>query len=316
MAEHSCRQIMKNKLSIIILDSKGSPVRQLTASRLAVSVSLILLVIFIVGSMALIWDYNEKRQKLSQRGVLQKALAEKQAVIRQQKRHIESFVTQLANLSQNIAELKRFESEIRVVANLEPNHDQESVFGIGGSAGEGFKTDIESEKNKNGIEINRIEQSSSHSIIQDQKRTFEMLLEQSESMPNMLASTPSIRPADGQIVTGFERRKSLLTDREEFNQGLDIVNEKGTPVIATADGQVTFSGFKPTTGQTLIIDHGFGFVTEYDHLDSILKQVGEQVKRGEQIATMGESGQADTPHLHYEVHLNGIPVNPSRYILQ
>jgi murein DD-endopeptidase MepM/ murein hydrolase activator NlpD len=96
---------------------------------------------------------------------------------------------------------------------------------------------------------------------------------------------------------------------------LDIATRQGTPVDAPADGRVTFAGPKGLMGNMLTIQHGHGFVTRYGHLSKIFKKVGDKVKRGEVIAQVGNTGRSTGPHLHYEVLLSGVPVNPARYIL-
>ncbi len=305
---------MKNKLAIIILDGNGTKVRQLSASRLALGLGACLVGLILACSVAVVWDYGVKKQQLAKRGALQKALAEKQSLVKEQQKHLKAFTKQLNNLSQKIAELRRVENDIRVVANLEPNHAQENVFGIGGSEGEGFESrgdvanQVPADDNLSG-QKQPISTSSYARTVAGRGLLLDQHL-------NLLAAIPSIRPAEGMVVADFKRSMSNLTGREEFHQGLDIANSKGTPVVATGDGRITFVGFRPTDGKTIIIDHGFGYVTEYTHLDEVFKQVGEPVKRGEQIATMGGSGQNQMSQLHYEVHLNGIPVDPSRYILQ
>ena len=100
-----------------------------------------------------------------------------------------------------------------------------------------------------------------------------------------------------------------------MHKGVDIAARRGTPVKATADGKVTFSGSKGLLGKTVIIDHGHGIVTRYGHLNEILKKRGDEVKRGDVIGEVGSTGRTTGSHLHYEVHLNGVPVNPVKYIL-
>ncbi len=96
---------------------------------------------------------------------------------------------------------------------------------------------------------------------------------------------------------------------------MDIANRKGTAILATANGIVSFAGKKGPMGNVVVIDHGHGMITRYAHLSEALKKQGDTVKRGDIIAQMGNSGRSTGPHLHYEVHLNGVPVNPVTYIL-
>jgi murein DD-endopeptidase MepM/ murein hydrolase activator NlpD len=100
-----------------------------------------------------------------------------------------------------------------------------------------------------------------------------------------------------------------------MHEGLDIANRIGTPVIAPADGIVSNTGRDSFYGSVVIISHGFGMITRFFHLSKILVRAGQRVKRGDKIAEVGMTGMSTGPHLHYEVRVNGIPVNPLRYIV-
>jgi murein DD-endopeptidase MepM/ murein hydrolase activator NlpD len=148
-----------------------------------------------------------------------------------------------------------------------------------------------------------------------QKNGLESLYNELVSQRNLLSSTPSIRPAKGWISSRFGYRESPFTGLREFHKGLDIANRKGTPIIATGDGTVTFAGSKGFLGKMVVINHGHGMVTRYGHLQKISVKRKDNVKRGDTIGYMGNSGRGTGSHLHYEVLLNGIPVNPKKYIL-
>lgn len=130
-----------------------------------------------------------------------------------------------------------------------------------------------------------------------------------------LEHTPTIWPVAGHVSRGFGPCIDPFTGRRRPHQGLDIVNRIGTPVIATAAGRVAERGRKSGYGWMVVLDHGYGYQTAYGHLDSIKVKKGEQVKRGQVIATLGNSGRSTGPHLHYEVRVNGQPVNPVKHIL-
>jgi len=141
------------------------------------------------------------------------------------------------------------------------------------------------------------------------------LLRDLENQIDHLAATPSIRPAAGWVTSRFGKRTSPFTGRPEFHPALDIAGELDTPILATGNGIVSFSGKKWLLGNTIIIDHGYGMITRYAHCEKLLKKQGDTVKRGDIIAHMGNTGRSTGPHVHYEVRLNGVPVNPERYIL-
>jgi len=99
-----------------------------------------------------------------------------------------------------------------------------------------------------------------------------------------------------------------------FHQGIDLQAPKGTPVMATADGTVVFAGRSSGYGRTVLIDHGAGWQTRYAHLKRIRVEAGKRVVRGQVIGTVGSSGRASGPHLHYEVLRHGVPVDPRPYL--
>jgi murein DD-endopeptidase MepM/ murein hydrolase activator NlpD len=145
--------------------------------------------------------------------------------------------------------------------------------------------------------------------------SFEELIGKLEKKRNLLASTPSIRPVDGWITSSFGYRTSPFTGKKSFHAGLDISNKKGTEVISTANGKVSYAAPKAHFGNLIVIDHGYGRVTKYGHLQKILVKPGQTVKRGEVIALLGNTGKSTGPHVHYEVRINQVPVNPLKYIL-
>ena len=149
----------------------------------------------------------------------------------------------------------------------------------------------------------------------NQQAGFQSLLKDLQDQQNLLASTPAIRPVRGWTTSKFGYRISPFTGRREFHKGFDIATKKGSPILATADGVVTFAGRKGLFGNTIMISHGHGMVTRYAHCDKFLKKRGEKVKRWEQIATVGNTGRSTGPHVHYQVELNGVPVNPEKYML-
>lgn len=128
-----------------------------------------------------------------------------------------------------------------------------------------------------------------------------------------LAATPSIMPASGRITSDFGYRKHPIYHRIIFHDGIDIAAPRGTAVRAVADGVVIFAGRKSGYGNTIMINHGFGYVTLYGHNSQLMVKDGQKVKKGEVIAKVGSTGSSTGPHLHYEVHVNGALKNPAKY---
>lgn len=132
---------------------------------------------------------------------------------------------------------------------------------------------------------------------------------------SFLKSTPTLMPAVGHFTSGYGPRMSPYAGRIKMHEGIDIGASIGTPIIAPADGIVTFSGAKPGFGNFVQIDHGYGVETIYGHAASLSVKKGQKIERGEKIATVGNTGFSTGPHVHYEVRVNGTPVDPLYYAL-
>lgn len=133
---------------------------------------------------------------------------------------------------------------------------------------------------------------------------------------SFLNSTPTILPADGWITSYFGQRISPYLGKLKMHEGLDVGAPYGTPVHSPADGIVTFSGEKAGFGKFVQVDHGYGIETIYAHNQSLAVRSGQKVKRGNLLAAVGNTGHSTGPHLHYEVRVNGIAVDPLYFILE
>jgi len=132
---------------------------------------------------------------------------------------------------------------------------------------------------------------------------------------SFLRSTPTLMPAQGWITSYYGPRMSPTSGYLRMHEGLDIGAVPGVPIRAPADGIVTFSGVKPGFGNFVQIDHGYGLETIYAHAKSLVANKGQRVTRGDKLATVGSTGYSTGPHLHYEVRVNGTPVDPLYFIL-
>jgi murein DD-endopeptidase MepM/ murein hydrolase activator NlpD len=135
-----------------------------------------------------------------------------------------------------------------------------------------------------------------------------------EGQKDLYLATPAGWPVEGSISSGYGHREHPLSGKPSFHSGLDISVPQGTQVKATADGIVSFSGWTPGGGNTIVIEHGYGISTAYAHNQRILVQVGQRVKRREAIAVSGSTGASTGPHLHYEIWKNGRHVDPAAYL--
>lgn len=133
---------------------------------------------------------------------------------------------------------------------------------------------------------------------------------------SLLRSTPTILPTRGWITSYYGPRYSPHSGRLRMHEGIDVGARTGTPIVAPADGIITFSGKKMGFGNLVHIDHGYGIETIYAHAHTLEVEKGDRVRRGDKIATIGSTGYSTGPHLHYEVRVNGTPVDPIFYILE
>jgi murein DD-endopeptidase MepM/ murein hydrolase activator NlpD len=127
-------------------------------------------------------------------------------------------------------------------------------------------------------------------------------------------ATPAGLPVRGAITSNYGKRESPRSGVEEFHSGIDISKSTGTPVSATADGIVSFSGWNGGSGNLVVLEHGFGYSTFYAHNKMNTVKVGQKVRRGDVIGYIGSTGNTTGPHVHYEIWKDGSSVNPKKYI--
>ena len=157
------------------------------------------------------------------------------------------------------------------------------------------------DKNESALSLEQVSLEEIHSLLQNQT--------------SLLSSTPSIKPLDGWISSGFGSRISPWTGNRQFHDGVDIAARMGSDVVASADGIVVFAGIQPGFGKTIVINHGYNTVTRYGHNSALYVKLGHKVKRGDPIAAVGSTGHSTGPHVHYEVVKDGKPVDPINFIL-
>lgn len=129
-------------------------------------------------------------------------------------------------------------------------------------------------------------------------------------LERLTASIPSGWPASGRVTSGVGTRTSPWTGKPEFHSGLDIPNPVGTPVFAPGDGVVESVVESSGNGRSVVLNHGQGITTQYAHLSKAHVKKGDHVRKGQRIADVGNTGKSTSPHLHYEVRVNGVPIDP------
>jgi murein DD-endopeptidase MepM/ murein hydrolase activator NlpD len=232
---------------------------------------------------------------------------------------VEKFAQQVKNFETEMARLERFEKKLRVITALENSPKSiEKNWGVGGPYGLSTNSFTTAMGRGAANMVERLSNGLEHLDQQTriQSISFQELDDFFKNQKSLLSSTPSIWPTRGWVTSSFGFRKSPFTGLREKHEGWDIAARNGAPVRATADGVVVVEGREYGYGNLVEIDHGYGVVTRYGHNSKHLVKVGDRIKRGQVVSLVGNTGRSTGPHLHYEVLLNGVPVNPKNYILE
>ncbi|NNC36919.1 MAG: M23 family metallopeptidase [Hyphomonadaceae bacterium] len=137
-----------------------------------------------------------------------------------------------------------------------------------------------------------------------------------EALDKVMAAVPLAYPIDAEnyVTSRYGSRKDPFTKRPTMHTGMDIASYKLAPIVATADGKISFSGRRPGYGRVVEIDHGYGFKTRYAHLEKTYVKRGQKIEKGEKIAGMGSTGRSTSTHLHYEVMFDKRTLNPEKFL--
>jgi murein DD-endopeptidase MepM/ murein hydrolase activator NlpD len=299
----------KEYYSILIFGHKTSKTRHLRISKKTIKISLYLFGFALLSTIFFFSDYIQVKKKAFELNRLRQET-------HNQRSQIQFFSARIEDLEKQLSKLKDFDKKIRIIANLERSQEVTPLMGMGGPSPSDIRDKLKKEKDDGGLVQQMrsdIERLQSEAMSREESLTeLEKLLRVKKEM---VAHTPSIWPVMGWVTSGFGFRTNPFTGLTQMHEGLDIANRVGTPIIAPASGIVSDTGNDTAYGKLLVIFHGFGMTSRYGHLSKVLVKVGQRVKRGDKIAEVGMTGKTTGPHLHYEVKVNGISVNPMRYIL-
>jgi murein DD-endopeptidase MepM/ murein hydrolase activator NlpD len=325
-----------DRYSIIVVAEETAPVR-----RFEIRKDLVRRLVWVAGGLALLLtaclaDYIYVRIAHAELNRLRVEVAEQQG-------QIDAFDATLNGVRSTLANIGEFERKVRIIANLPGSAATggEEVAEVGvdspepkpqlGVPGISAPTTVAppllpeapSEEPQARIGASSAEPliAALHrsarqlgEVAASQERSLSEIVGQLESKRAHLAATPAIWPAKGWLTSRFGTRTSPFTNQKQFHAGIDIAGERGTDIVAPAQGKVVFSGSRGPLGKSVIIDHGYGVRTQYGHSDDLYVKTGEIVQRGQRIAALGNSGRSTGPHLHYVVEVKGKAVNPLDYI--
>jgi len=285
------------KFTVLLIPEGSHRVRRFGVKRSVLNWAAAALVLFFLGLSGLVFDYvrtNLDRSELSRLQVENSA----------QRDELHRLVVKLEDLRKEMVVLAQNDAKVRVMAKLSrPKAD--SLAGIGGPGSEDVSQEFSDIQHRidavrRQIDLQRESQEEIQGFLNDQR--------------SLLAAKPAGWPVKGWTTSGFGLRRDPFTGRRKMHEGYDIAARTGTPVVATADGIVSQSKTMPGYGKMVVIDHGYGYRTYYGHNSKNYVKVGQRVKSGDRIAAVGNTGRSTGSHVHYEIRLNGVPVNPKKYL--
>ncbi len=228
------------------------------------------------------------------------------------KENLDKIASNYQLLDNQLDSLYKANNNLRAAANLQPVSQDELKLGIGGGSFNNvmdfFKSP--SEEKLNSL-LNFVDLVSRK--VAFEKEQYSEISNQLKLNQKLFLAIPAIKPCDGEIGDGFGMRFHPILHIERMHDGIDFVASEGTPVYATGDGTIEFVGYRGGFGLAVEIDHGFGYETIYAHLSESDVKEGQKVVRGEMIAKIGDTGLSTGSHLHYEVHHDGVILNPADF---
>ncbi len=236
----------------------------------------------------------------------------------EQNNQLMDFAGKIHTLQTKLESLQQFDMKIRILANIQNSASkEENTYSIGGPTldTEGYPVPLTGVSK--GMLVKKMEMDINELLSKTgmEERSLQEVYENILDKKDLLLATPSLWPVKGFITSGFGNRINPITGGREMHEGIDIATQIGNPIAAPSNGIVSFAGTENGYGTTVIIDHGYGITTLYGHMSELEVKTGDIVKRGQLIGKVGDTGFSTGPHLHYEVRINGIPINPMRYLV-
>lgn len=287
---------MRLKYFTVILVQTPAKFRKLRISNLQIALVGALAITLAIGSLFVTWAHLS--HPLSQDEV--DHLAQENASLL---RANQDFETTIRNLDSLLAQYEDRTRQLAIVAGLDELQSGGDT-GIGGDILVDFDGGAE-----NPAELLDLE---TRAALLD--GTLTQIETELDERFLRISSTPAITPVPGLLTSTFGYRTDPINGRRAFHPALDIAAAPGKPVLATADAVVTKAGRSGGLGKAVYLSHGFGIATRYAHLSKIAVEAGQQVRRGDVIGYVGNSGRSTGYHLHYEVHVDGKAVDPRGYL--
>jgi murein DD-endopeptidase MepM/ murein hydrolase activator NlpD len=296
----------KRFYTVLILPDATSPARKLHISRSVITTASSVLAVAVFAFAFFLYQYVNLHVRMLELKHLRQEAGE---------RHV--LAARVGQLEGELSRLRDLDRKLRVVAGLDKGEEQPPAMAMGGAETQSRSALLEALKQQTGRLVDWVTrdlEALGQEII-SRERSFRELKTLLEEKRSLLDSTPTIWPVKGLVTGGYGYRNSPFTGQREMHEGLDVAAPHGTPIVATADGVVSFARPLSSFGNVVFINHGNGFTTFYAHNSSNRVKEGQMVKRGEVVAYVGTTGRSTGPHVHYEVQVDGVTVNPMKYII-
>jgi len=223
-----------------------------------------------------------------------------------------SLTEQYKAIDKNLAELRDENNYLRLATNLPALSDDEAALGVGGSEYE-FLDNLTIGSSTNLNDLSKYVEKLTLKL-KFEKSEFQTISNKLKENEGLYAAIPAVKPCEGVVgLNGFGMREHPILMVERMHEGIDIITDYGTSVHAAGNGVVSFVGYKGGYGLAVEIEHAAGYKTVYAHLSSSKVKESQKVTRGKVIALTGNSGLSTGPHLHYEVHHDGIKLDPTQF---
>jgi murein DD-endopeptidase MepM/ murein hydrolase activator NlpD len=305
---HQTKRPDRREYTFMLIPHHGNNVIRIRIPLQALKIVTITLIFIVLATIGTIFYFRQVATVASQdQTELQRLRTENET----QHKQIEQLAKATTVLQQNMDRLNQLDAELRRIVNNDDlqssragiNRTNVGYSGQGGSKAKPQLAEL----------ISLVQTLQDTAVVREQ--SLSAIKETIQQQNAREAATPTIWPASGTVTSRFGWRSSPFGSWQgDWHPGIDIANNYGTPIVATADGVVIFSGWYSGYGNMVQIDHGYGLETAYGHCAQTLVNVGTVVKKGDLIAYMGSTGYSTGPHVHYEVRINGTAVNPANYL--
>jgi len=308
-AKNSRNTKKKEYYTFMFLPGPNARVRSQSISKSVIKAVLLSLAGVLVLSVYLIYEYDDVKGKVWELQSMREELM-------RQKAQVQNFALNLIDYKRQMFLLRDLDTKLRRAVSLGPRNKAQLLLGMGGQDELGLQNlaTIGEKKQDEALKEMHQELTQLQEAASKQETSLQTLIEYFEDKRSLYASTPAVWPVRGWVTSPFGNRISPLTGMIQFHEGIDIAAQIGTPVVAPADGVVIKADFEAGYGNVVELSHGYGLKTVFGHNSRLNVKPGQHVKRGDIISYTGNTGSSTGPHLHYEVRVNGLPVNPVRYL--